>query len=346
MHPHARNHVHLYAQVLFSKANVSKEAGDLVLSKECFVEALSLFRQLGDKQQVAWALSHLGDRACGDADYATARQLLDESVALFREVDDQKGLAWALIWRGIVESDQGNFQQALHSCGEATQIADKIKSPVMSYLTAGWTAFVYITIGDLDQARKLAEKALAICNANRLIGSATIMLGTLGRIALYQGDIDYAILQLERARDGQEQHGNPDLRAGTLIHLGFAEHLRGNSAQAESYLQEALQAHWATQRISLIPDNLMRLAWISVDQRDLPRAVRLMGAVAAIHSQLSSTPPASDQIYNTPRLNAAQSTLSATDFECFWREGQAMDCKAAVDYALGSVVNHLSNSVA
>lgn len=162
-HPQAQDDHLLYAKVLVSKANVTKEASNLALSKTCFTEALAIFRQFGDKENIAWVLSHLGDRACGDADYALARQLLDESITLFQEVNDQKGLAWALIWLAMVCSNQGDFEQALRHCTQARGIADAIRSPIMAYLTAGWTAFTYFAYSDYDQARKYAEAALEIC---------------------------------------------------------------------------------------------------------------------------------------------------------------------------------------
>ena len=160
------------------------------------------------------------------------------------------------------------------------------------------------------------------------------MLGTLGDIALLQGDIDSAIQSLKRAHSGLELHGNPDLSAAVLINLGLAMHLSGDSNQAESMLREALQVHWECQRISAIPDNLIRLAWIAVDRQDFPRAVRLMGAVNALRKQSSTPFLERDQIFHQPRLQMAKSSLNPVDFDLYWRAGQAMDCKAAVAYIL------------
>ena len=334
VHPKAQENLHLYAQVLFSKANVTKEAGDLALSKACFIEALKIFRTFGDKKMTAWALSHLGDRACGDADYALACELLDESVILFREVNDKKGLAWAFLWLALVASEQGNIQHALGLCAEARQISNKLGSPILSYLTAGWTAFVYNNCGELDQSRNYAETALAICVANKLIGSATIMRSTLGSIALHQGDLDYAAIQLECVREAQERHGNPDLSAGTLIELGFVEHLRGNTTYGESCLKSGLQVHWDVQRVSSIPGALIRLAWIAADQHNCSRAAKLMGAVSALHRQLGSVPSFTEAKHHVHRQDAVQSNLGPHDFERWWHEGEVMDCAAAVNFAL------------
>jgi hypothetical protein len=190
-------------------------------------------------------------------------------------------------------------------------------------------------MGDFDRAKILGAQALNIAQANKLTGSATIMLGALGTIALYQGDVDDAIEKLERASEGQELHGNLNIRAGTLINLGLATHLNGDSAKAESMLREAIQMHWECGHIYTISKSLIHLAWIAVDRRNLPHAVRLMGAAAALNAQLSMPFPASQQIFHQPRLQVAQCGLSRADFESFWREGQTMDCKAAVDYALG-----------
>ena len=325
---------HLYAQVLLSGAFVADEMGNSPLSEVYLEEALSTFKRLGDKRFAAWALAQLGDHAVARAEYTTARVLLGESIEIFREVGDQKGLSLALLWFGTIERDQGNLQEALSIYEEVTSIARRIKSVVMTYLAAGWTAFVYQIIGDLDRAKILAEQALQICVSNGLTGSATIMLGTLGSIALFQGNIDEAIQRLDAAREGQERHGNPDLRAGTLVSLGFATHLKGDSTKAELMLNEALQVNWQCQRISAIPSNLIYLAWIAVDRQELARAACLMGAVAALNTQLSTSLSVCEQIFHQPRLQVIKAGLSHSVFEISWNKGQIMDCKAAIDYAL------------
>ncbi len=182
-HPDARSDLHLYGRVLLTGAYVSEEVGDNVLSEQQLIEAEAIFRRLGDKRFLAWALSQRGDHAITNGDYLSARSLLEESEALFREVGDHRGLAVALLWFGTIERDQDNFQQALKIYDEVTFLARKTKSPVIAFLAAGWTAFVYHRMGDLVRATVLTERALEICQMNRLIGSSAIMLGALGNIA-------------------------------------------------------------------------------------------------------------------------------------------------------------------
>lgn len=344
-HPRARDDLRLHSRVQLSAAYIAEEIGKAALSDAHLIEALASFRQVRDTQGAARALTSMSQHACTYADFVSARMYIDEAIELLREVGDHKGLAVALLWLGAIEREQGNYRTALAIHDEVERIARKLESPLTSFLAAGWTSFVYRDMADLDHAEASAELAHDVARTNMLTGSTALMLSTLGSIALYRGDLDKAIRQLDWAAGSLEQHGNPVIRAMTLVHLGLATHLNGDSERAQSMLHEAIEVQWEGRRTCQLADSLIRLAWIAADQRRFPSAVRLMGFVEALNTQYSLAFPPSERIFHTPRLQAAKLALSQADFGFFWREGQAMNLVAAVAYALGQSTTSYRPSV-
>ena len=75
-------------------------------------EALSLFRESGDRTGVAWALNHQGDVARDQGDSEGARSLYERSLATFYEINDRWGIAGSLADLGNLEREQGDFRAA------------------------------------------------------------------------------------------------------------------------------------------------------------------------------------------------------------------------------------------
>ncbi len=329
-HPQARQHEHLYAKAQLGFAHVCEEIGESDLAENNAREALITLRRLDDKSKVARALAFLADRAHNRGNTANACACFEECIALCRQIGERKYLAVALLWYAMVDSDQGCFDIALRKLAEAREIADEIKSPVVRYLSTGWTAFVYTNMGDYARAQPLAEKALAICRATRLTGSALIMLNSLGVIAMYRGEFDQAAQYLAQACDGQAQHGSPDMRADVLIEYGFVTHLRGDIQGAKAMLHEAAHILWASDRAASLPAILNRLAWIGIDHGEFMHAARLLGAAEAMCETLSLSASPSERVFSEPRLQAIQAALGPAELAHHWQAGRALQGKVAL----------------
>ena len=63
--------------------------GDLVTARSLTEEALALFREMGEKERIAWSLSTLGLLDIQEGVYSRAYTLLEESLAIHRESGDK-----------------------------------------------------------------------------------------------------------------------------------------------------------------------------------------------------------------------------------------------------------------
>jgi predicted ATPase/DNA-binding CsgD family transcriptional regulator len=108
-----------FAQVLL------ESLGDPATIRSLLDEGLALYRELGDKEGIAWGNSIVGRLALSQGDVATAHRLLEESMTLYRELGGWKNIAWLLSFLARVEAHQGDhaaahalYEQSLALCQE------------------------------------------------------------------------------------------------------------------------------------------------------------------------------------------------------------------------------------
>jgi predicted ATPase len=138
-------------------------------------EALELFRELGDKENIARELDRLAGARAAQGDLATARAHADESLALFRELGDRAGsmyplskVAWDERLRGDRDLGDALMEDAL---GLAREAGD-----------TWWAAGLLVDLaetawerGDLGRAATLGRESLSL--AHELGNAQTLVYG-------------------------------------------------------------------------------------------------------------------------------------------------------------------------
>lgn len=160
-----QRHVAVLLKNLGSMALIPREREQHEKARVLYEEAMSIFRELGDRKDIGGMLYCLGVLSVVLNDYVAARSLLEESLSMRREfgiwhaaetlVDlgkveyllgdnrsarsrlmealagerefgHRQGIAKALVWLGIVSHDEGNVRLARTHLGEALEILQVI----------------------------------------------------------------------------------------------------------------------------------------------------------------------------------------------------------------------------
>jgi DNA-binding CsgD family transcriptional regulator len=130
-----------------------------------FEESLVLFRELGDKWNLADTLYFSALAASfrvDQTDTAAARSMVEESLAISRELGDQRGLAYSLNLLGFVSLLQGEGSAACPLMEESLAIHKALgnrQGIAYTSLTFGWFS---LSQGDYVAARTRYEKSLAV----------------------------------------------------------------------------------------------------------------------------------------------------------------------------------------
>ncbi len=185
-------------------------------------QALAIFRDTGNKQEEAYALSIMADIA-SLTDHKEAIRLYQQSLALSREVDDRSRIAGRLMDLGIQATVEGHLELADMDLTQSLALYRQIGERNRAALQLHRLAIVRIWQGHLDKAEELSNQAIAI-------------LGSIGEtVPLAQTREDLGVAQMEEGR-----LSDAEATLNRAIQEHRAAHNPGGIALASEQLAEVL----------------------------------------------------------------------------------------------------------
>lgn len=225
-------------QVLNGSAVLAYSQGQHATAKSREIEAVALFRELGDTWNVAFALSQLAMMVYAMGDYDESRAIAEECTLLFRQSGDQWGLAIPL----------------------------------------GTLARIALRGHDYERARGLLEESLAIRRQVGDPWLVAQTLNALGDVARAQDDTDGAAKLYEESLVAFEDLGNVSSRSGVLHNLGHVARRRGQYPAAARYFSQSLRLFSEQHDQLGIVECLVGIAGVASATMDATEAARLLGA--------------------------------------------------------------------
>src|SRR5207302_857298 len=89
-------------------------------------ESVAIFREVGDRSGIAYALHQLSSLAKRQSDHEAERARLEESLAIFRELGDRWGIATTLIFLGQMASVRGDYAHARVLFEESVTVSSEL----------------------------------------------------------------------------------------------------------------------------------------------------------------------------------------------------------------------------
>jgi predicted ATPase/DNA-binding SARP family transcriptional activator len=211
---------------------------------ELFEQALALYRELGDRWGMAYALEGLGWLDLHSGTYGEARRLFEECLAIRRSLDDRMEIARSLLCLGNVARDQGQLEEGerlLRECIALCQESGDRVHLAEGFLDLANTLVRYL--GKFAEAYPLIEKGEAIYSD----------LGRRDRLALsnlhrgwwrmHQGQYEQAHERARAALTIAREVGYPSWISGALCVLGGTVLAEGAYAEAQDLLEESRALH-------------------------------------------------------------------------------------------------------
>ncbi len=153
------------ARVLLGAGTLAGRQGDLEAAGRLLEESLRLFREVGDRWGIGWALDNLGMLALSGGDIERARTMFQESLEIFRQIGDRRGaactldnLGWAALLGGDIAGAQRHFEGALAVFRE---IGDRRGTG----RALGNLANLLRVRGDVRRARTLFNESAQFCQS-------------------------------------------------------------------------------------------------------------------------------------------------------------------------------------
>jgi len=184
---------------------------------------------------------------------------------------------------------------------------------------------------DVPGSLRLIEEALPIYRELGDQSGIARCLWTIGNLQHQTGQLDLAIIALDEAI-GLFRKLDERFSVGWALHTRAVIAIQqGDPATAWAMVQEGLEIFWSAGDVSGIVLLLDDAASLAKLEGQTTRAIRIAGAA---HAHQLATGAALASIINVNEGRAWRETITNSDQERAWSEGQAMSIEKAVAYAL------------
>ena len=217
-------------------------AETLRASVAAFEEAIATWRELGDREPLAFALRAVGvvHRVLGEPREAIAP--LTEAVSL--QVDDVRQRAAAQNDLGNAVYSAGDSQRALSIFEEALAGERAVHDRRNEAQTLSNVGAVLQNLGEMHRALEAYEQSLAQADPDDPFRA--VVIGNIGTAHFNMGDVTQAKEYLTRALDLRRAAGDKRGQAQMLRALGNLNQETGELQKALEYLNESLALRRAT----------------------------------------------------------------------------------------------------
>ena len=292
------------AKVINVAGKLAYYQSDYSQARAQYEKSLAIWRHLSDRNGIGNALNNLGILVREQGDLSGARALSEESLAILREQGDQRGMIGPLFNLGMVAHDQGDLASARTRSEEGLAIARALGDRSVVAMVLGYLGQVMNTQGEYAAARTHLDESLAILRElGEKTGTAT-SLGTLGNMALDQGDY----------------------------------------REAAAFFSESLKIRQALGYLRGVAYSLEGLASVAAGQGAALPAARILAAAERLREDVGSPPAANERPGFDRRVATVQEAIGDEGaFARAWAEGRAMPLEQAIELALDTVVQPVTN---
>lgn len=214
--------------------------GDYRKAIEYHQQVLAIVREFGNRQLEANVLGNLGDAYNSLGDYRKAIEYHQQSLVIVQEIGNRESEGNGLVNLGNAYYSQGDYRKAIAYYQQALAIAKKISDRIMEAATVGGLGNAYSSLGNQRQAIEYYQQSLAIA---REIGNRQFegtTLGNLGNVYLKLGDYQKAIEYYQYNLAIAREIGTREGEARSLGNLGNAYRDLGDYQKAIEYQQQRL----------------------------------------------------------------------------------------------------------
>lgn len=321
--------VSVRAKALYVAADLAFIQSDYDRAKGLCQESLKLFRELGDRPGIAYALYLLA--WVGRDDIKIDVALVEEALAIFKEIGEREFVAWSFYTLAYLDHLRGEYSKAdilmEESLTRQKEIGNK-RGIAFSLISLAEIRFV----SQRDQATvpALLAEGLALFTELDDKGGLAFSASLHGQIALSQGDAVQACSLLEESLMLYREIDSRQGIAQLLCPLARAAIMRGDTVAACALYEEGLAIARAMNMKRLIASCLEGLAEVGAIQGKVVWSAQLWGAAEVLREAVSVPIPFIDRADYERAITAVRSQLGEKVFTAAWMQGRTMTLEQAL----------------
>jgi predicted ATPase/DNA-binding CsgD family transcriptional regulator len=208
---------------------------DYQASVDNLIQAVALFRELGERWGEAEALRVMGNKELFLGHFARAHRVLSDSLFIWKTLDYTQGIAETVTNLGLVAQHQGDYEQAEALHRQGLQLYRQADNRFHERFGLLMLSFTQSWAGNFAAAGETAGQSLAI---ERDLGlEANLWAHTaLIKANIHLGRYAEAALEAAEVLDLADQWGHLTEKGVVMSHLGQIALFEGDLAQAQAYL--------------------------------------------------------------------------------------------------------------
>jgi predicted ATPase/transcriptional regulator with XRE-family HTH domain len=323
----------IWAKAVFAAVVLMTEQGDYGQAKALIGENLPLVRELGEKRYIAALVNASGAIAEYQAEYEQATAYFAESLALQREMRSDHGTAVALNNLGNLARRNGAYPQAMAYYEESLALKRALGDKRGLGMTLSNMAAAARDQGDHARSAALLEESIALHREIDDKPGLAYALNNLGDVARDQHDPTRAALRYEESLALFREQGDQSSVALVLKNLGDVARMTEDIAGATALYTQSVARYRAANNTLGIVECIESLAFIARMQAAWERAVRLLGAAAAMRGEIGTPLPIVDRAAIEDAMATARAVLGEASFAAAWTAGQALSLEQAITEA-------------
>jgi predicted ATPase len=282
----------------------------------------------------ARALLGAGSLANYQADYVRARALVEASLALYRELNDRQGIAYCLNLLSHCEMMTGDLPGAKAAIEESLTIVRELGDNRGIGYALYFLGSIHLVAGDVAAARPVLEESLAHLEAADdawWVGNTLIQLGwAINR----QGESHRALQLFDQALEISTQFDDTRGTARALIYIAEARSSLSDFEVARQNYDEALKLIYEIGDKWWVTVCLEGLANLAARQDQALSAAVLLGAAERMHEQLGAPIQPTYRESRDWAAERARTQLGETQYSEAWAQGHALTYDEAIEWAL------------
>lgn len=199
---------------------VQNSLNEFTLALNSYLGAISIYRELESKKDVADLAYQIASLYKTLGDYAKAIEFCHEGLKIYEESNDQMGLALIFRVMGSVFKYQKDYEKSLVYYSEGLKINESIDNEqgvANSYNNMG---IVFFEMGENETALNYYKKSLSLNLKNETKSEIAINCGNIGEVFLKMGQSDSAILYFNKNYEAVLALNNKKGIANALLYYG------------------------------------------------------------------------------------------------------------------------------
>lgn len=311
------------AKALFAAANMAGLQGDFAAAEAFCQECLRMFRQLGDRPGIAYALYILAWVAKGDITYDVA--LTKEALALFKEIGNREFVAWSIYTLAYLDYLRGEYETAFRLFKESLVLHKELGNTwgIANALLA-MTQLHIVSQRNLAIAEVWLDESLPLLKELNDQNGLAYAGALRGLLAFHRGDIAQARVLIEESLLEYKKMGSLQGIAERLCQLAQVVIAQGDPMTTASLYMEGLVIARELSLNELIATCLEGLAGVATIQETYDWAACLWGTAEALREAVHVPIPLSDRASYERTVTRTRVRLGENAFAALWAQGRTM----------------------